>query len=71
VRITIEPGSFTIRDDENGLVSVEFSFRFVEDQQENLSDGDTSRFADLNIDDWNMSVVARDIVTEPVTNNLL
>lgn len=71
VRITIEPGSFLTRDDGQGMVSVEFSFRFVENQQENMSDGDTRRFSDMMIDDWEWQVVARDVTTEPIVNKLL
>lgn len=72
VRVTVESGSFVTRDDANGLVSVEFSFRFVENQQENISDGDTSRVVSVTdvIEDWEV-IVDDEIRTTPTINNLL
>ena len=52
VRITIEPDTFSSRDEEEGLVDLSFKFRFVEDQQENTRTGDATRTTAIRQDDF-------------------
>lgn len=68
-RVTIEPGSFTVRDADLDIVSVELKLRFVEDQQENLSTGPMERAAGSVFEDEN-AVVSFDVITDPDNNNI-
>lgn len=43
LRITIEPGTFLVRHEKDNMVRVEFQYRFVENQLENVTNGSLSR----------------------------
>lgn len=51
LRIEIEPESFAVLDEPEGMVSVVFSFRFVENQLENMSDAPRVAGMTFNYDD--------------------
>lgn len=68
-RVTIEPGSFAVRDSEQNLLSVELQLRFVEDQQENMATGTMERAVGLVLEDEN-AVVSFDVITDPIANKI-
>lgn len=70
-RINIEAGSYKLRDDEDGLVSVEMKIRFVDDQLENITDGPMSRAVTIGIDDIEEHIVSFGEFTDPESNGLI
>lgn len=72
LRIVVEPESYVVREETENMVKVSFAFRFVENQQENMSDAPRMAGMSFNFDDD----VAREYVawsdrTTPITNELL
>ena len=64
LRITIEPGTWKVRDDAEGLVAVQFDYRFVENQQENTATGSLSQGLSMLIDDvWDNVAIATDRIS--------
>ena len=71
LRITIEPGTWKVRDDAEGMVALQFDFRFVENQQENLATGTLSSGLSAVVDDiWDEVAVSDDHIS-PEDNILL
>lgn len=71
LRITIEPNTFAVRDDAQGLVQVEFGFRFVENQLENLASGSTAIGLTLdNVSDNMQQTVSFENGTIPGRNEI-
>ena len=71
LRVTIEDGSFSVRDDESGMEQVEFTFRFVENQIENMASGVMSRsISATEVDELDLIVSFSDR-TAPTNNTLL
>lgn len=68
-RVVIEPGSFTVRDEDDGLVSVALELSFVENQQENMSNAPLTRAQAFVYSD-DEEVVSFGTVTDPDNNNL-
>ena len=71
LRIVVEPETFTVLEEPEGMVRVEFAFRFVENQLENMSDAPRTAGMTFNYDDD----VAEEYVafsdrTIPLTNEL-
>lgn len=71
LRITIEPGSFTVLDDGEDMVRVELTYRFVENQTENITDGTLGRGATATVVDFDSHVVAFSDRTIPNHNDIL
>ena len=64
LRITIEPATWKVRDDAEGLVDVQFDYRFVENQQENTATGSLSQGLSYLIDDvWEEVAIADDHIS--------
>lgn len=71
LRITLEPDSWTVRDDAEGMVDVQFDYRFVENQQENTATGSLSNGLSPLIDDvWDEIAIATDHIS-PNSNIIL
>ena len=70
-RITIEAGSFKVLDQADDLVKLEFSYRFVENQTENNTNGTMARAATATVVDFNNNIVAFSEATIPNGNNIL
>lgn len=71
LRITLEPDTWKVRDDEEGMVAVQFNYRFVENQQENLATGTLSQGLSILVDDvWDSVAVETDRLS-PNDNVLL
>ncbi len=70
VRVTIEPATFTVRDDDSDLLTVELQLRFVEDQQENIGTGSMSRAVSVGVEDIHEQVVDFGEITIPESNNI-
>lgn len=71
LRIEIEPESFSVLDESDGMVSVEFTFRFVENQLENMSDAPRTAGMTFNYgDDVTREYVSFSDRTIPITNEL-
>lgn len=71
LRITIEPGSFSVRDDSEDMVRVEFTYRFVENQTENETNGTLQRATTSSVVDFNEQIVAFSDRTIPNHNDIL
>lgn len=71
LRVTIEDGGFLVRDDEPGMVSIEFAFRFVENQIENATNGIIDRGISATVADELGSIVSFSERTQPINNMLL
>ena len=64
VRITLEPASLKVQDDGEGLVKMEFDFRFVENQSENRATGTLSQGLTMSVDDvWDEVAIAAEHVS--------
>lgn len=61
LRIVVEPETFTVLEEPEGMVRVQFAFRFVENQQENMSDAPRTAGMTFNYND--------DVAQEYVTYN--
>ena len=57
-RITIEPGTFSMSDGAENMAEVQFQFRFVDNQQENMANGPMERTITTNIFDRTDAVVS-------------
>ena len=71
IRATLEDGSFVVRNDEDGMVTVELSMRFVDNQVENMPNGSLSTGISATIADDLNSIVSFSERTTPINNNLL
>ncbi len=71
LRITIEAGSFTVLDESEDMVTLEFSYRFVENQTEDVTNGTTARQLMADIVDFNDNIVAFSEITTPTDNIIL
>lgn len=71
LRITIEAGSFAVLDQADDMVSLEFSYRFVENQAEDITNGTLVRSISATAADFNNQIVAFSEATTPNNNNLL
>lgn len=71
LRIVVEPESYTVRDDSESMVQVSFSFRYTENQQENMSEAPRVAGMSFNYDDAEREIVAFSDRTIPLTNELL
>lgn len=71
MRITIEPSTFVVSDSEEGMVRVEFQYRFVENQTDNVTNGSLAR-TDMaySVSDILGQVVAYDNNIDPNSNSL-
>ncbi len=47
----VEPETFTVLEEPEGMVRVQFAFRFVENQMENMSDAPRTAVMTFNYDD--------------------
>jgi len=64
VRITLEPASLKVQDDGEGMVKMEFDFRFVENQSENRATGALGRGLTPSVDDvWDEVAIAAEHVS--------
>lgn len=72
LRIVVEPETFTVLEEPEGMVRVSFAFRFVENQLENMSDAPRTAGMSFNYND-NVAdeYVAFSDRTIPLTNELL
>lgn len=71
LRITIEPGTWKVRDDAEGMVAVQFDYRFVENQQENTATGRLSNGLSISIVDvWDEVAIGTERLS-PEDNILL
>lgn len=71
LRITIEAGSFVVFDDGEDMVRIEFTYRFVENQTENITNGTMQRGITATVVDINNSIIAFSDRTVPNHNNIL
>ena len=71
LRITIEAGSLTVLDEAEDMVALEFSYRFVENQSEDITSGSLTRGTTRNAVDFNGTLVAFSEGTLPTGNEIL
>lgn len=71
LRITIEAGSLTVLDEAEDMVTLEFSYRFVENQTEDITNGSLERGASSNVVDFDEALVAFSDRTLPNSNVIL
>lgn len=71
LRVTIEAGSFTVYDDAEDMVRVEFQYRFTENQSENITAGSLSRSTTHNLVDFDDNLVSFTERTTPTENEIL
>ena len=71
LRITIEAGSLTVLDEAEDMVTMEFSYRFVENQTEDITNGSLERGASSNVVDFDEALVAFSDRTLPNSNAIL
>lgn len=71
LRITIEAGSLAVLDEAEDMVTLEFSYRFVENQTEDITNGSLERGASSNVVDFNEALVAFSDRTLPNSNVIL
>lgn len=71
LRITIEAGSLTVLDEAEDMVTLEFSYRFVENQTEDVTDGSLERSIAATRVDFDDNIVAFSEATIPNNNEIL
>ena len=71
LRITIEAGSFKVLDEAEDLVTLEFAYRFVENQTEDITNGSLDRSVTVNRVDFGDNLVAFYEGTIPNNNEIL
>ena len=71
LRITIEAGSLTVLDEAEDMVTLEFSYRFMENQTEDITNGSLERGASSNVVDFDEALVAFSDRTLPNSNVIL
>ena len=71
LRITIEAGSLTVLDEAEDMVTLELSYRFVENQSEDITSGSLTRGTTRNTVDFNGTLVAFSEGTLPTGNEIL
>lgn len=71
LRITIEAGSLTVLDEAEDMVTLEFSYRFVENQTEDITNGSLECGASSNVVDFDEALVAFSDRTLPNSNVIL
>lgn len=71
LRITIEAGSLTVLDEAEDMVTLEFSYRFVENQTEDVTGGSLERSVNATRVDFGDNIVAFSEVTIPNNNEIL
>ena len=71
LRITVEPGSFVVVDESADMVKVEFSYRFVENQVETITNSGMQSNSVFNIIDFNNQLIISTGRTNPSRNELL
>lgn len=71
LRISIEAGSFTVLDEAEEMVRVEFNYRFTDNQEENIVSGSMARSTGATLSDFNDQVVCFSDRTPATHNSLL
>lgn len=71
LRISIEAGSFTVLDEAEDMIRVEFNYRFIENQDENITRGSMARSTGATLSDFDNQVVSFSDRTPATHNNIL
>ncbi len=71
LRITIEAGSFTVFDEANDMVRMEWKYRFVENQAENVVNGSLARTIGNNVLDDMEEILSYTSATEATSNIIM
>ncbi len=71
LRISIEAGSFTVLDEAEDMIRVEFNYRFIENQEENITRGSMARSTGATLSDFDNQVVSFSDRTPATHNNIL
>lgn len=71
LRISIEAGSFMVLDEAEDMIRVEFNYRFIENQDENITRGSMARSTGATLSDFDNQVVSFSDRTPATHNNIL